>query len=143
MNKEKLNEQLELYEQGQTSLKEEAELLDNLGDSGSKKFVWFRFLKQRKETIPSDLEKQVWDKIQSGEKNKSNKLLRILAVAASIALIVSVLSIPNPFKGREMSHDEKAAVLKEAFNMISSAKQPQGNQEIIYEDDILIIYTEK
>ena len=40
MNKEKLNEQLELYEQGQTSLKEEAELLDNLGDSGSKKFVW-------------------------------------------------------------------------------------------------------
>lgn len=143
MNQEELNRLLKLYEQGLTSAEEESVLLKTLGDSKDKKHLWFKFLKNYKKSIPTNLENQIWSNIQRKEKKKPKMMLRVLALAASITLVLTILWIPNPLKSREMSDAEKAAVLKEALTMISSAEERITEQEIIYEDDLLIIYTEK
>jgi hypothetical protein len=89
------------------------------------------------------LESLIWSNIHSKEKKYPKIILRALAAAASVALIITILWFPNPLKSREMSYEDKAAVLKEALSMISTAEKAKPDQEIIYEDETIIIYTEK
>ena len=143
MNQEEINNLLDLYEQGLTSSEQEAMLTDHLAKAKDEEHLWFKFLKYRKKQKPRDIENQIWSSIQKEEKKKSRIILRAISVAASVALIISILWVSNPFKPKEMSYEEKAAVLKEALAMISSAEKTETNQDIIYEDETIIIYTER
>ncbi len=143
MNQEENKRLLKLYEQGLTSSEEEAALIKTLGDSKNDKHIWFKFLKNHKNTTPANLESLIWSNIHSKEKKYPKIILRALAVAASVALIITILWFPDPLKSREMSYEEKAAVLKEALIMIYTAEKTKPDQEIIYEDETIIIYTEK
>ncbi len=143
MNQEENKRLLKLYEQGLTSSEEEAILIKTFGNSKDEEHVWFKFLKNHKRKTPTNLESHIWTNIQRKDSKKPKMVLRALAVAASITLILSILWIPNPLKSREMSYEEKAAALKEALIMISSAEKAETEQEIIYEDETIIIYTEK
>lgn len=143
MNQEETNKLLKLYEQGRTSSEQESDLLKILGESKAEKNLWFNFLRKQKKNTPKNLEEQIWSAIQLREKKKSRYIIRAISIAASIALLISVLWITNPLKPKEMSYEEKAAVLKEALAMISLTDEAENNKEIIYEDDLLIIYSEK
>ena len=143
MNQEEINKLLELYEQGLSSSEEESILREKLGHDRNESFPWFTYLNNKKIKTPKDIEAQVWKSIQVHEKRKSRFGVKVLSIAASIALLISVLWITDSFNSREMSYEEKAAVLEEALTMITSAEKGLVVEEIIYEDETIVIYTEK
>lgn len=142
MNQEEINKLLELYEQGLTSSEQEAKLTDHLAKAKEEEHLWFKFLKHRKKYKPKNLENQIWSAIQKEEKQKSRFILRAVSVAASVALIISILWFTNPLKPKEMSYEEKVAVIKEVQLMISASQKSELQNIIIYEDEAFIIYIE-
>ncbi len=144
MNKEEIKKLLELYEQGLSSSEEEATLIKNLGESKNKTHPWFNYLNKKRVKTPENMEDQIWKNIQDKEKNKSRIALRILSVAASVTLLFSILWISTDvFEPKMMSFEEKVMLLKEARAMISADEESTTSREILYEDELLIIYAEK
>ena len=136
MNQEQKKKLLEAYELGETSSHDESSLMESAGETVYE--PWFAFKKQHTSQIPEDLEDQVWDNIQLNERKKRVKIYGSLLAAASVCILISLFIFNKPQP--EMSLAEKTAVLKEALAMSPSAVT---QQEVIYEDDIIIIYTEK
>lgn len=139
MKKTEVEKLLKSYELGQTSSKEEAYLQAQLSNSESEYGRWFSFIRSNKISIPESLEKDIWNTLQS--KKKKRVLYRAIAAAASVALLISLFLIPNSIPPQEMSYEEKVAILEEALAM-TSPKVVEIQQKVLYEDDIIIIYTE-
>tara|TARA_B100000683_G_C12240012_1_gene452827 strand:+ start:194 stop:541 length:348 start_codon:yes stop_codon:yes gene_type:complete len=110
--------------------------MESAGETAYK--PWFAFKKQQTPNIPVDLEDQVWENIQINERRKRIKIYGSFLAAASVCLLISLFIFNKP--QAEMSLAEKTAVLKEALAMSPSVAT---QQEVIYEDNIIIIYTEK
>lgn len=140
MKRENIKNKLYLYENGNTSLKEENDLVEELGNSKSGENVWFRFLKESKKSAPKDLKNDIWESIQHIEKRR--KLFRIGfgTAAASIVLAVALIISIDFHPQKQMSTEEKEAALEEAFAMISTSSDKPVLGEIMYEDEKLIIY---
>jgi hypothetical protein len=65
-----------------------------------------------------------------------------ISAAASLALLISLVFIsPSLRNQKEMTYEEKAAKLEEALSLISENNE-QADRKIIYEDEIIVIYTE-
>jgi hypothetical protein len=143
MNQEEINNLLEIYEQGLSSSEEENILREKLGEDRKGSHPWFSYLNNKRINTPKHIEAQVWKSIQAHEKGKSRLGIKFISIAASIALLFSVLWITDPFKPREMSYEEKVAVLEEVQLMISASQKAELNNIIIYEDETIVIYTEK
>lgn len=141
MKKETIDKQLNLYKEGRSSLEEEEKLARILGASNEKENGWFKYIQQHKKVAPRNLESDIWALIQKRGSRKRRILLRISSVAASIILAVSVFFILETRPQQEMSYAEKEAVLAEALAMISDTQEQPIVGEILYEDEILIIYT--
>ena len=142
MNKEQVDKLLKLFEQGLTSTEEEDVLLEHFSDSRTGDKVLFNYIMHQKKMVPDNLENQIWSSIQSGEKKKKRFMLRMTLAAASVILVISYLLIFVPGHQEEMTYREKVAILEEAQSMISGATENTTKREIIYEDDVLIIYTD-
>ncbi len=138
MNREQTDKLLEKYEQGLTSVEEEKQLFAHPEDSGIDHQVWFQYVNHQKKEVPNDLEDTVWSSIQT---RKKKWLIRTISMAASVALLVSLFLTTNPWQKKEMSYEEKAALLEEALAMCAEKKQTI-EREILYEDELLIIYTQ-
>lgn len=138
MNMEQVDKLLEKYEQGMTSSEEEAYLIKQLGDSE----LWFQYIKKQKKIAPKYIENEIWSVIQSDKRRKSRTLFKVISVAASVLLLISILWITNPLHQNKMSYQEKIATLNEALTMISNSEINSPEKEILYEDDIIIIYKE-
>jgi len=142
MNREQVDELLEKYEQGLASQEEMDLLMEQFEDSRSGPGVWFNFVRLQKRKAPEDLNIQVWSAIQSQEKKKNRKITRFILAAASLAILISLIILSPSIRNQQgMSYEEKAAKLEEALSLISEHKK-QANREIIYEDEIIVIYTE-
>ncbi len=142
MNKEQVNKLLKKYEQGLTNSEEEASLVEQLGNSRSESHAWFQYIKKHKKQAPANLENDIWDVIQSERKGKIRKLFRIASIAATVVLFISILWITKAQQENEMSYDDKVATLNEALSMISHTDWNLVSQNILYEDEMIIIYTE-
>lgn len=141
MKREYINKQLEKYEKGLSSSHEEQELISLLSSSAKGKNAWFKFIKLQKAKVPENLEDDIWTSIQNQENRKKRLLIRISSIAASVVL---ALSLSMGFFNRnpeEMTLQEKEAVLKEAMALIPETQNKSILGEIIYENEILIIYT--
>lgn len=127
---------IEKYKAGETSLEEEQFLMENVSDFATDVSAWLRYANQSKKQSSPDLKNNIWTSI-------NKKILRfrmgLFAAAASIFL-VAIFSISN-MKEKEMAYEEKAAVLKEAMAMLSDVETLPAAENIIYEDDLVIIYT--
>ncbi len=142
MNREQVDELLEKYEQGLASQEEMDLLMEQFEDSRSGPGVWFNFLRLQKKKAPENLNHQVWSAIQSQEKNKNRKITLFISAAASLAILISLIFIsPSLRNQKEMTYEEKAAKLEEALSLISENNE-QADRKIIYEDEIILIYTE-
>ncbi len=142
MNREQVDELLNKYEQGLTSQEEMDFLLEQFENSRSGPGVWFNYLRLQKKKAPENLHKQVWSAIQTQEKKKNRKIALFISAAASLAILISFIFIsPSLRNQKEMSYEEKAAKLEEALSLLSENNE-QANREIIYEDEIIVIYTE-
>lgn len=141
MKKEYIDKQLEIYEQGLSSADEERELISLLGDSDKGSNYWFKYIKQHKRIAPVNLESDIWSAIQSKEQRKRRTLFKIGSVAASVILAVSLFFTFDILRPEEMSYEEKEVALKEAMALFSETQEKPVLEEILYEDEIIIIYT--
>jgi len=142
MNREQVDILLMKYEQGLVSQDEMDLLMEQFEDSRSGPGVWFNFLRLQKKKAPENLNHQVWSAIQSHVKKKNRRVTLIISAAASLAILISLIFItPTLRNQKEMTYEEKAAKLEEALSLISEHNN-QANREIIYEDEIILIYTE-
>ena len=142
MNREQVDELLNKYEQGLASQEEMDLLMEQFEDSRSGPGVWFNYLRLQKRKAPENLHNQVWSAIQSQEKKKNRKITWFISAAASLAILISLIFIsPSLRNQKEMSYEEKAAKLEEAQSLLSE-HNGQTDRKIIYEDEIILIYTE-
>jgi len=140
MKRENREKQLFLYENGNTSLKEEKDLVEQLGNSTSGENAWFAFLKATKKQAPKDLKDEIWNSIQQLEKRKKKWRIRLISAAASIIIAFSFTLSVDFHPQKPMSREEKEAALKEAFALISTDSDKPVLGEVMYEDEKLIIY---
>jgi len=142
MNREQVDELLKKYDEGLASQEEMDLLMEQFEDSRNGPGAWFNYLRLQKKKAPENLHNQVWSAIQSQEKKKNRKIIWIFSAAACLALLISIIFIsPSLRSQKEMSYEEKAAKLEEALSLISENKK-QAPRKIIYEDEIIVIYTE-
>jgi len=142
MNREQVDELLDKYEEGRASQEEMDLLREQFKGSRNGPGAWFNYLSIQKRKAPENLNTEVWSAIQSHEKKKNRKITWFISAAASIAILITFIFIsPSLRNQKEMSYEEKAAKLEEALSLFSEHKK-QANREIIYEDEIIVIYTE-
>lgn len=137
MSKEKFNDLIEKYEQGNTSLDEEQIIFDNADNFASGFQAWFKFIQLNRKKAPKGLQDSIWESIH--RKRIINQRLRIttLSAAASILLLLGI-AIYKPF-GNNQSYRKKEALLNEAIGMFEN-KEPKAVVKPIYEDEMIIIF---
>lgn len=139
MKEEKNENLIEKYKAGASTLHEEQFLFDNAEKSKSTIEAWATFVKRNKREAPENLNGTLWESFQNRKIRKRRIITGIISAAASVILIIA-LFIGNA--GQEkLSYSEKEAFLNEALNMFAGIEQTQTQQNIIYENDLIIIYT--
>ena len=123
------------YLEGESNLKEEQEIF-NAESKNSELDPWLNFVKKSRVKAPENLNHLVWESIQNKRKRSRRIIYGLVATAASVALIIS-LSVNS---SKKQSYAEKEALLKEAFAMFEENEPQQEIQNIIYEDELIVIY---
>ncbi|MFT4566751.1 MAG: hypothetical protein ACI9FN_001712 [Saprospiraceae bacterium] len=138
MNMEEGNNLNEKYLEGATSLTEEELLFNKSNNTDPGISSWSKYVKQNKKRIPQDFNNELWNVEMFKTKKKPSKYVYLIA----IVLIISLLGLlaTHFTKPKDLDYETKRILLNEAIAMTAPQTQiPQGKQ-IIYEDDLLIIY---
>ena len=128
-----LDKLIEKYNAGETSLVEEAYLKENADDLELQ--AWFNYVNKSKVQAESNLKTDVWKAI-----DKKRNRFRISVFSAAASFMLLVFFTVDYFKPQQQSLAEKEALLQEAKAMFSDGLLTQN---IIYEDELVIIYTEQ
>ena len=129
---------IDKYLKAESTLEEEKEYFDE--ESGkSNQDLWSSYVKKSRIEAPDNINDSVWEAIQSVRNGKNRLIYGLVAVAASVALILA-FSI-NSAKQKNNNYEEKAALLTEALSMFQQNEQKEEQRNIIYEDELIIIYT--
>lgn len=139
MKEKKIDNLIEKYEAGASTSQEEQFLFDNAENSGSTIEAWSTFVKRNKSEAPENFNDTLWDSFQNRNIRKRRFKIAIMSAAASVLLIIA-LFIGNPGQ-KKLSYSEKEALLNQALNMFPDSEQEITKGNIIYEDEIIIIYT--
>jgi len=100
--------------------------------------AWGTFVKQKRVKVPRGLNDSIWASIQTRKRKKQRFLIGLSGIAASVALFMVIFI--NSTINFNNSYEEKEAVLKEALSMFPNEKHTPSNKNIIYEDELIIIY---
>ena len=139
MKEDKIEKLTEKYEAGTSTLYEEQLLFNNAENSSSKIEAWSTFVKQNKRHAPENFNNTLWDSFQNKTIKKRRFKIKIISAAASVVLLIALfISIPRQ---KKLSYNEKEALLTQARNMIADSEQKIAMENIIYEDEKIIIYT--
>lgn len=136
---EQLNKLADLYKKGETSLKEEQLLRARFGDTVSGEMAWFSFAGKMEKKAPGQLQENVLSAVNSLRQRRRRIIVMISSAAALAVLLISVLVL-NPGKTAVMEYNNKMAILEEAINLTQAGDAYYSEDEVIYEDDIIIIY---
>lgn len=138
--KDKPIEQLiEKYESGLSSKEDELYLIEHLDESTHELNPWFQFVKHHKTKTSENFNEELWESFENKTQSKRKLILGMLTAAASVLLFLALFLGNN--KQETLSYEEKAALLNQAKNMLTKQKQGIAQQDIIYEDQNIIIYT--
>ncbi|MEO1030438.1 MAG: hypothetical protein AAFX55_03485 [Bacteroidota bacterium] len=138
MKKEHIKDIFDRYKNGQTSLEEEEFLLKNSCDLDFPLSDWIIHEKQNKTKVTEDFNDKLWASFNKKIKPKNSLAKRTLIAAAAVVLFFAVYKINQ--QEQTQSLWEKEALLIEAKSMFSETEQ-KTNQEIVFEDDLITIYT--
>jgi GTP-binding protein EngB required for normal cell division len=141
MEKEKIKALMEKYISGRSTLEEEALLIKHSHDENQYPSSWFSYLKSIRKSPSPKLNDTIWKAIQKKEKRKYTYKIMIagMSAAASIALLL-VFNEPEPIS-ESTSLAEKKALLKEALSMFEDEESTSSKKTVLYEDEMIIIYT--
>ena len=126
------------YLAGESTLEEEEKLF-NPGDQRTGIEAWSTYVNQNRKKTPAGLADSIWANIKARDRRKQRFLVGLYGIAASVALCIAVLVYKTDNKNTDYA--EKEALLNEALSLLSKEPNPDGNQRIIYEDDMVIIYS--
>ncbi len=130
---------VEKYEEGDTTIEEEALIFANIKNSKYSLDAWFTFVKNNKKEIPKDFNETLWKSFEN-KKTKNHKwTISIMAVAATVVLLIALFG--GKLKSKEQSYAEKEVLLNQALNMFENATQEEIRYDVFYENEMIIIYT--
>jgi len=138
MKEEPINQLIHKYKAGETSKQEELYLQDNSEKLTDEDKGIFRYIHEHKTRAPLHFNEDQWKLFQIRRKQRKIKRYSIISVAASLIIVVT-LFLMKP-AGNEMDIAEKQAKLKEALQLLDHAQKTNENN-ILYEDELVIIYT--
>ncbi len=138
MKEDTIKALIEKYEAGNSTLEEEQLLFETADPSASEFKALGEFVKTHKKTAPKNFNDTLWASFEK-KTFRNNRFIKILSAAASILLLITITI--NSLKPKELSYAEKQALLEEALNMFPETEQVQTLQNIIYEDDLVVVYT--
>ncbi|AEL28711.1 hypothetical protein [Cyclobacterium marinum] len=143
MEKGIFKELMKKYAAGHSTLEEEAFLIKNLTDKKSLETQWLRYVNGKKKIPAADLNAKVLEAINKKEKkSQSRKLVAgFMSIAASLLLLL-IFFRPEPIPETK-SLAEKEALLKKALAMFDNNSINKKNKKVLYEDDLIIIYSSK
>jgi len=139
MKEDEIERLIKKYNEGNSTLNEEQILFDNTKNSKPSLEAWSTFAKKNKIETPKGFNDTLWESFQNKKIRKRKVYVGIIAAAASVLLLIS-LYIVNP-KQKELDYSEKQALLNQALNMVSNSGLVEIQERIIYENEMIIIYT--
>lgn len=102
---------------------------------------WSTFKKHNTIKTPENFNDTLWTSFEK-KKLRSQKIqLKIIYAAA--AIVCAILLYVSTYKPKELTYSEKEQLLDKAKNMLSNFEQKNTLKHIIYENDMIIIYTTK
>lgn len=141
MEENKADSILKKYKEGQSTLSEEQFLFDNTENLEPSMKAWSTFVKNNKTTTPIDFNERLWASFETKRNRKRKVLIGALSVAASVSVLIALfLTHPAP---EELNYSEKEALLNIAREMVNHTDLAEIEERVIYENDIVIIYTTK
>jgi hypothetical protein len=99
--------------------------------------AWSQFVKHSKKKPASDLKDSIMDTINMKQRKKQRYLMQFSGIAASLVLIALFLYNQNTKQNEDI---EKELLLEEALSMFDHEDQKTERKDIVYEDDMVIIY---
>jgi|SRR5680860_564689 len=139
MKEDKTERLIKKYKEGNSTLNEEQFLFDNAKNSEPSLEVWSTFVKNNKTETPENFNALLWESFQNKKIRKRKIFVGIMSAAASVILLIS-LFLANP-KQEELNYSEKETLLNLALDMVSNPGLVEIEQNIIYENEMVIIYT--
>ncbi len=139
MKERNIKNLLQEYFEGDTSLDQEQSLFGLLQDTDSSVNAWATFVKKNKIEPSEDFNDTLWKSFQHEKKRTQNLRIFIMSVAASALLFVSFFAVN--WGQQELSYAEKEALLNQALNMFPESDPDDIDRNIIYENEMIIVYT--
>lgn len=139
MKEDEIERLIEKYKEGNSTLNEEQFLFEHIKSSEPSLEVWSTFIKNNKKETPNNFNDTLWESFQNKKIGKRKRFVGVISAAASVILLIS-LYIVSP-KQKEVSYSEKEDLLNQALNMVSNSEPSKIQQSIIYENEMIIIYT--
>ncbi|NRD23922.1 hypothetical protein HNV10_11750 [Winogradskyella litoriviva] len=141
MKEDKTKVLLKKYKEGYTTLDDEQFLLDKTSGITPSLDAWSTFVKNNKIETPHNFNEKLWESFQNKKNRKRKVFVGIMSAAASLLLFITFI-ITNQ-KQEELNYSEKEALLSLAKEMVSNSDSTDNEKNIIYENDMVIIYTTK
>lgn len=135
MSNKNADKLIEKYLKAESNLNEEQEIY-NAETTDSELDPWFGFAKKYRAKAPENLNNTVWQAIQTKRKRSQRLIYGLVAAAASVVLLIT-LSVNSS----KQSYKEKEALLTEALSMFKNDEPKVSERNIIYEDELIVIYT--
>jgi 23S rRNA-/tRNA-specific pseudouridylate synthase len=100
---------------------------------------WLKFLKHHKTEAPVDFNEDLWKKFEGKTQSYRKLIITTLSIAASVLLFIAFTYSYS--EKDNLSYEEKEALLKQSLELFSENEENIANQDILYEDESIIIYT--
>ena len=139
MKEETIKNLFEKYKNGETSIKEEKFLFNNVDENQPEIKILADFVAKNQLKTFDNLNGTLWESFNEKTTKKNRFKIGFLSAAASIALIFT-LFIYNSNKNT-LTETEKQALLNEAKNMFIEADEEKGIYRKILENELVIVYT--
>ena len=138
MKEHNFNEIKQKYLEGESTLQEEKALFEEASKEVKSLNQWATFVNQNKKTAPVGLNEKLWDAFEEKQFKKPWYEHEFFYAAAAAAIILVALF---NFRPMGMSTTEKEMLLNQALEMVSDAETSQEQHDVVYENDMIVIYT--
>lgn len=139
MKEETINQLIQKYKNGETTLKEEEKLFDNVKENQPEIKILADFKESNQIKIPHHFNDKLWKSFDAKLPTNKRFKIGVFSAAASIVLLLSFYF--GNLNNNKLSYSEKQALLNEAKNMFTDAEVKKTIHNIIIETDFIIVYT--
>jgi len=138
MKNEHLDHLIKKYLNGESTLAEEEVLFDKSDKVEDPLDGWSAYVQHKRTKAPIDMVDQIAATTHLRERQRPGRIIMLSAIAACI-IILGLVAYNTAFSTK-MSDAEKRIKLDEALAMFEQSQQDISPQQILYEDEMIVIY---